>query len=89
MTGRRAGYCTGYERPGFANAFGGFGRGRGRGFGRGFAGGFRWRQMPALTQPAPLSSAEEKQMLEQELTYLKEEMKELQNRLKELQKSKS
>ena len=44
MTGRGAGYCTGFGRPGFANpihlrrwfGFGwrGWGRGRGRGLGR-------------------------------------------------------
>lgn len=42
MTGRAAGYCTGYPEPGFMNPIGGRGyRGRGRGFwcrggGRGF-----------------------------------------------------
>jgi hypothetical protein len=37
MTGRRAGYCAGYDRPGYANPIGGrgFGRGYGRGMGRG------------------------------------------------------
>jgi len=46
MTGRRAGFCAGYDRPGYANPIGGrgFGRGRGmgrgRGPGRGFGGGF-------------------------------------------------
>jgi len=34
MTGRAAGYCAGYDAPGFASAFGGRGMGRG-GFGRG------------------------------------------------------
>ena len=33
MTGRRAGYCAGYEAPGFANP--GPGRGYGMGWGRG------------------------------------------------------
>lgn len=42
MTGRAAGYCAGYDRPGFANPYvrGGFGYGFGRGLGRGFRGGF-------------------------------------------------
>jgi len=46
MTGRGAGYCAGFSRPGFANPIPGrqwfgFGwRGRGRGRGRGF--GWRW-----------------------------------------------
>lgn len=51
MTGRGAGYCAGFEAPGYANTapgrgFGyGFGGGRG-GRGRGFGGGGRgWRHM--------------------------------------------
>lgn len=55
MTGRGAGYCAGYNAPGFANP--GFGRGRGfagrgagfgagggfgRGYGRGFGAGRGW-----------------------------------------------
>ena len=41
MTGRGAGYCAGYNMPGYANPIGGrgFGRGMGRGFGRGFGRG--------------------------------------------------
>ncbi len=39
MTGRGAGYCGGYPRPGFANV-----GGRGFGLGRGFGGGWRSRQ---------------------------------------------
>ncbi len=45
MTGRMAGFCAGYENPGFVNA--GWGRGGGGGFGRGGRGrggyGFRNR----------------------------------------------
>lgn len=40
MTGRAAGYCAGYDRPGFANPVGGGRMGYGRGAGRGFRGGF-------------------------------------------------
>ena len=46
MTGRAAGYCAGYEVPGYMNpipgrGFGrGFGRGWGRGFGRGWGRGY-------------------------------------------------
>ncbi len=47
MTGRAAGFCAGYDVPGYMNpAFGrGFGGGRGRGYGRGFGmgGGRGWR----------------------------------------------
>ncbi len=46
MTGRGAGYCAGYDMPGYANPIGGrgFGRGFGRGWGRGrgFGRGFGW-----------------------------------------------
>jgi hypothetical protein len=50
MTGRAAGYCAGYNVPGYANPVGGrgFGMGYGRGFGfwgrgGGRGGGFGWR----------------------------------------------
>jgi hypothetical protein len=41
MTGRAAGYCAGYDAPGYTNP----GPGRGFGFGRGGGGGrgYRWR----------------------------------------------
>jgi len=41
-TGRALGFCSGYDRPGYANpAYGrGFGRGYGRGFGRVYGRGF-------------------------------------------------
>ena len=43
MTGRRAGYCAGYDMPGYANPMPGrgFGMGRGGGWGRGRG----WRHM--------------------------------------------
>ena len=50
MTGRRAGYCAGSGRPGFANPVPGRGwfgvgwAGRGRGLGRGRGRGFGWRR---------------------------------------------
>lgn len=40
MSGRRAGYCAGYDAPGYANPVGGRGMGRGRGMGHGFGRGF-------------------------------------------------
>lgn len=42
MTGRRLGYCAGYDAPGFMHPGAGYGPGYGRGF-RG--GGFGWRYM--------------------------------------------
>ena len=41
MTGRAAGYCGGYQAPGFANPVPGGGFGRGAGFGRGGGWGHR------------------------------------------------
>jgi hypothetical protein len=41
MTGRAAGYCGGYQVPGFANSVPGGGFGRGAGFGRGGGWGHR------------------------------------------------
>lgn len=38
MTGRAAGYCAGFDVPGYMNAAPGSGYGMGRGFGRGFMG---------------------------------------------------
>ncbi|MDD3083893.1 MAG: DUF5320 domain-containing protein [Candidatus ainarchaeum sp.] len=51
MTGRRMGYCAGYNAPGFMNS--GFGRGYGRGFGRsagygrGYGRRFAWNYVDA------------------------------------------
>ncbi|MFO8072161.1 MAG: DUF5320 domain-containing protein [Polyangia bacterium] len=44
LSGRRAGYCAGYDVPGYANPGygGGWGRGRGRG-GGGWGRGMAWR----------------------------------------------
>ncbi len=63
MTGRGAGYCTGFDAPGYANplpgrGFGmGWGRGYGRGGGRGRGFGRGWRRNwgygPAWGPPAP------------------------------------
>ena len=39
MTGRAAGYCAGFEIPGYANLVPGRGKGMGFGRGRGFGGG--------------------------------------------------
>jgi hypothetical protein len=40
-TGRAAGYCAGYDRPGYMNGYGGdYGWGRGGAYGRG--GGYGW-----------------------------------------------
>jgi hypothetical protein len=87
MTGRAAGYCAGYDAPGFANPR--FGMGRGLGRGRGFG----WRRMWRLAPAAPATPVyreptreQELQMLEEEQKVLKEEMAEIEKRVKELKK---
>ncbi len=57
MTGRAAGYCAGYQAPGFMNPVAGGFWGRGRGGGRGrrnwfYATGLTGWQRAALGQPA-------------------------------------
>ena len=83
MTGRRMGYCAGFNVPGFMNF----------GFGRGFGRGFSWRrEMPIQQQVVPIqqiqpqviTEQQEREMLEQELELIKQEMNEIQKRLKEL-----
>jgi len=86
MTGRRMGYCAGYNMPGFMNAGFGRGMGRGRGFGRGF--GWR-RQAFAAPQPVfePVYPTESVQPTkEQELQMLENESKAVEHKHKELNK---
>lgn len=72
-TGRAAGYCSGFEAPGFANPAPGRGQGRGLGRGRGRGRGRGWRQgayagdVPGETQarPAPVPSQEAAALKEQ------------------------
>ncbi len=88
MTGRGAGYCGGYDMPGYTNR--GFGRGMGgagygRGWGRGMGARFHaWWQNVPVSQPNPV---DERQMLEQEASYLKTQVEQIQNRLNELGES--
>ncbi|MBD3252198.1 hypothetical protein GF386_00510 [Candidatus Pacearchaeota archaeon] len=82
MTGRKLGYCSGSNNPGFANS--GFGRGLGRGLGRGFA--WRARAIQNIQQPVVITEKQEKEYLEQELETLKQEMKEIEERLKQIKK---
>ncbi len=89
VTGRGAGYCAGYNMPGYMNPVwgrnfgqGGFGRGFGRGFGMGFGRGFgRGRGMgmgrQALPNPAYADPgyAQPQPIAQNELDYLKEQAK--------------
>jgi len=99
MTGRAAGYCAGYNAPGYMNPVGGrgfygrglgLGRGRGRGFGRGYYPNPYIGNVPyyPYPNPTPYTSDNEKQVLENELKMMKDEMKAIEKRLEELKTEK-
>ncbi len=94
MTGRSAGFCAGYDRPGFTNpGYGGFGRGRGGGRGLGWR---FWLKAAGVLGSVGyglwnsfrpnISKDEEKEMLKQEAEGLKKNLEALNNRLKDLEK---
>ena len=97
-TGRRAGFCSGYDVPGYANpvvGYGrgfGFGRGWGRGFGRGR--GFWWREYYPNSVPYPRytypreSRDDEKTYLENLVKDLEEDLRRAKERLQEILKDK-
>ena len=95
MTGRRAGFCAGYQVPGYEKPGYGFGRGfvrgSGRGFGRGFWGrgkGFWWRDTIPETYPQVISKDEEKSYLEDTVKNLEQEIKSIHKRIEEISKEK-
>jgi hypothetical protein len=98
MTGRAAGYCTGYPGPGFANPMpgrggGGFGRGRGfrnrfyatgmSGWQRAAAGSPAWGA-PYPAYPANQGSYGTGMSKEQELDVLKNQARQFQSGLEEI-----
>ena len=85
MTGRAAGFCAGYDAPGYANAAPGMGRGRGAGRGRGRGHGWRpWRRFgPAF---APPSAEQEASALRAQAEWLGQQLASIQQRLSELEK---
>ena len=97
-TGRGAGMCSGFDRPGYMNGGGSFGYGRGMGYGRGFGRGmgfgrgFGYGYVPAggYTAPyaapysAPYSKEIEKSYLENEINILKEQLKASESRLADI-----
>ncbi len=96
MTGRSAGYCAGYQTPGYANPGPGLNLGLGRGFGRGR--GFRsFGRFPAygrgFYRPVAVgyrepSKEEEHTYLKNVMTSLEEELKEVKKRLREIEEKK-
>ena len=95
MTGRRAGYCAGYDRPGYANGpfpgrGGGFGRGFGRGYGpgwgiRSFFGGWG-KQGDAPVYPE-YSPERETVDLKEEARWMESRLNEIRQRLEDLEKN--
>ena len=98
-TGRGAGYCAGFNRPGFMNPVGAFGArrggfglgrglGRGRGIGRGR--GWCWQALPyeyddGLSQVySGISQEDEKIMLNNEIKSLRSQLARMEKRLKEV-----
>ncbi len=100
MTGRGAGYCSGYGMPGFANL--GFGRGMGMGFawgcgggrGRGFRHRFRatglpfWASMPSMAAGPAASEPDRQQqsaMLKAQARRMEAALEQLRQRIAELE----
>ena len=95
MTGRAAGYCAGYDAPGYANSAPGRGYGRGMawrrgGGGRGWGGGYAWptQPVPVYAPAPPPAPVEEKTFLEQEVAGLRAQLAYLEERLKDLEQTK-
>lgn len=81
MTGRRAGYCTGYATPGYGNPAGcGFGFGRGRGNRRAYYGApirYGYSAYPESYEPV----VDEKEFLKRQEEYLKGELEQVKKQL--------
>ncbi|MBN2525228.1 MAG: DUF5320 domain-containing protein [Deltaproteobacteria bacterium] len=102
MTGRMAGFCAGYEVPGYASApmgrgGGGFGRRCGRGYrrgqtGAGFFGGPRWNRIPNVPDSsaalgATMSPERDLSVLQNQAAQLEQTLIALQNRIAELKRT--
>lgn len=100
MTGRRMGYCTGYDVPGYANAPG---RGMGFGGGGGWGGGGRghrnmfyatglygWQRAgaypPVPSAPVTVNREEELEALKRQSDYFGSQLDAIRKRIEELQK---
>ena len=85
MTGRAAGFCAEFDRPGFQNMRG-MGCGFGGGRGRGMRGGFGFWNRPWPQAPAAIN---EKESLNNEAAYLKSQLESIQKRLDEMDTKKN
>jgi hypothetical protein len=97
MTGRGAGYCAGYNAPGYANTVPrmgiGFGRGRGFGRGMGFNRGFGWRRtgfapfapVPPAAPVAPIAPVQPVQQYQPAQPTKEQEIQMLENETKAIE----
>ncbi|NQT78361.1 MAG: DUF5320 domain-containing protein [Bacteroidetes bacterium] len=96
MTGRRLGFCTGNDRPGYEMIPGGFdsragrryGRGYGRGYGYGRGMGYRHGQEYGRFSDEAVPDVSQETLLENEARILKEQLASLEKQLAELKKGK-
>lgn len=93
MTGRGAGYCGGWARPGWSNRFGGWGGGfyggrRGGGFGfrnRGWGYGYGPGYMPPYDVANAPTAADEKQWMQERTRQLESELEALRRRMETME----
>ena len=97
MTGRAAGFCAGYNAPGYMNPYGGrmgagFGRGRGRGWGAPYpAAGLNSWSPPygGYAYPPQYSADQEKESLQNQVKFFEDQLTALRNRIDELEEENS
>ncbi|NLP31090.1 MAG: DUF5320 domain-containing protein [Clostridiales bacterium] len=89
FTGRGAGYCAGYDVPGYANPMGfrrgfsrGMGLGRGRGLGLGRAPYWGGYYTP---YDAPYEAVDEKKVLKQQADFLEDQLEQIKKRLSSIE----
>jgi hypothetical protein len=91
MTGRRAGYCGGFDAPGFANPAPGYGRqfgyGRFGGRGRGWRHWYYATGLPGWARAGYVSPTQEQELagLKNEAEYLKTQLDAISQRIEELE----
>jgi len=100
MTGRAAGFCAGYNSPGFMNSIGGrlgggfgWGRGRGFGFGRGmgrwgYPGFVPYGSLPYGAMPygtTPYTPEQELEFMQSQAKTLGDQLEQIRQRISELE----
>ena len=89
MTGRGAGFCAGYDGPGYANNAGtGCGGRYGAGYRHGNGRGFGFQQRLRGAMPTALTAESEKAFLQNRVEILARELEDANNRLAELNATK-